>query len=393
MRPDLPAPRPGADVQACFLTDGCVLFSESRQEIHALNTSAGVIWCLLEEGLDAACIAGVLQRDFRLAAADATAFVGAALADWERRGLLAGAGAEAPEPMAPAPPVRTGPVPPAMAERCYALLGRRFLVGFAQPAQAVAADAALAHLAGPGREADVVLQVFEEQDDILLTHAGEVLGRCRSVGELAPLLKEQIWIMATNAHDFFLGIHAGVVGGPSGTLLMPGDPGSGKSTLTAALVHAGFRYFSDEMALLRDDLRVMPLPLSLCIKSTGLAVLASRFPELQHLPVHDRADGKRVAYLPPPGTPMVSDAAAPVRAILFPRYREGAPTRCRSLTKAAALQRLMAQCLVVRGRLTLARVQALVGWIETMPCHELESGSLAEAVDVAARLLAGTPVD
>ena len=80
-----------------------------------------------------------------------------------------------------------------------------------------------------------------------------------------------------------------------------------------------------------------------------------------------------------------------VQAILFPRYRAGAPTQCRSITKATALQRLMKQCLVVRGRLDVARVRAMVDWIETVTCCELESGSLSDAVDAAAGLLAATP--
>jgi len=270
------------------------------------------------------------------------------------------------------------------------LLGMRFLVQFTESAQAAAADTVLAHLVCLSREADVVLQVFKKDEQIVLCHEGKVCGCCRSIRELAPLLKEQIWIMAVNRHEFFLGIHAGVVGGPSGALLLPGDPGSGKSTLTAALVHAGFRYFSDEMALIRNDFRVSPLPLSLCIKDTGLTVLTSRFPALQQLPIHDRADGKRVAYLPPPDVLALDDAAS-VQAVLFPRYRAGAPTQCRSIAKATALQRLMKQCLVVRGRLDVARVRALVDWIETVTCCELESGSLSDAVDAAAGLLAATP--
>ncbi|MEO9240184.1 MAG: hypothetical protein ABI418_19075, partial [Jatrophihabitantaceae bacterium] len=52
-------------------------------------------------------------------------------------------------------------------------------------------------------------------------------------------------------------IHAGVVLGRAGVLAFPGQSGLGKSTLTAALVRAGFGYLSDEtLALQRRTGRV-----------------------------------------------------------------------------------------------------------------------------------------
>jgi hypothetical protein len=76
-------------------------------------------------------------------------------------------------------------------------------------------------------------------------------------------------------------MHAGVVAGPAGAILLPAPPGSGKSTLTAALVATGLDYFSDEVALLaEEDLAVMPFPLAMCVKDTGIDVLASRFPAI-----------------------------------------------------------------------------------------------------------------
>ncbi len=96
-------------------------------------------------------------------------------------------------------------------------------------------------------------------------------------------------------------MHAGVVAGPAGAILLPAPPGSGKSTLTAGLVAAGLDYFSDEVALLaEDDLAVMPFPLAMCVKDTGIDALAALFPAITALPMHTRMDGKRVVYMPPP---------------------------------------------------------------------------------------------
>jgi len=48
-------------------------------------------------------------------------------------------------------------------------------------------------------------------------------------------------------HSPRLCLHAGVVSCPTGTVVVPGSSGLGKSTLTAALVQAGFGYLSDEV--------------------------------------------------------------------------------------------------------------------------------------------------
>jgi hypothetical protein len=56
----------------------------------------------------------------------------------------------------------------------------------------------------------------------------------------------------------FVFVRAGVVGYGGHTLVIPGDAFSGKTTLVAALVRAGARYYSDEYAVIDADGRVHP---------------------------------------------------------------------------------------------------------------------------------------
>lgn len=55
-------------------------------------------------------------------------------------------------------------------------------------------------------------------------------------------------------------IHAGVVEFEGKALILPGGPGSGKTTLVSSLVRAGFGYLSDRFAVLTDDGAVSPYP-------------------------------------------------------------------------------------------------------------------------------------
>jgi hypothetical protein len=163
---------------------------------------------------------------------------------------------------------------------------------------------------------------------------------------------------------------------------LPAAAGSGKSSLTAALVHRGFRYFSDEVALIEPfTFHVSPMPLALCVKSTGWDLMARYYPEILSLPVHVRCDGKVLHYIPPP-----ADAAEqipmPVRHIIFPRYEQDAPTRLARVKRSEALGRLMGECLALRQRLDHENVRQLVGWIAGTECYELTFSSLETAAQL-----------
>src|SRR5262249_45664837 len=107
------------------------------------------------------------------------------------------------------------------------------------------------------------------------------------LSRLGPLAKAGLWGSAINAHNFLFYIHAGVVGTDKGCALFPAAPGSGKSSLTAALTHRGFRYFSDEVALIESSsFEVCPMPLAFCVKSTGWDVIAPYLPQVLTVPTH-----------------------------------------------------------------------------------------------------------
>jgi hypothetical protein len=61
-------------------------------------------------------------------------------------------------------------------------------------------------------------------------------------------------------------VHAGVVAWEGRAIVIPGIAGSGKTTLTAALVRAGAGYLSDEYALIDDRGWVHPFPKPLFVR-------------------------------------------------------------------------------------------------------------------------------
>jgi len=387
--------KPAAGAKLFYLDDAGIVFCPATQELHLLNTTAAVIWTLMEEGHDAAGAASALREMYDLDAARAAEFVSTALDEWRRKRLLDGSlDAAESSPIVPMtlPPDRQMPWQPfdAVEEHHYLLLSSCLQVRFSSAAQARMVHPILVHLETPECNGATVVDVVATTQGIAVYRDCEFFSGCGAIDQLAPIVKSLVWQTAMRDHPFLLDLHAGVIGNGTACVIFPAAPGSGKSTLTASLVHAGFEYFSDEVALLRESsFEVYPMPLAICVKTTGVEALADRFPELRGLAIHRRGDGKDVIYLPPPraSLPATSDSR-PVAAIVFPRYAAGARTHFSALAKVDSIKRVMDECLVVTPPLDVVKVDALVRWIEKTPCYSLSYGSNAEAVEVVRSVLA-----
>jgi hypothetical protein len=221
------------------------------------------------------------------------------------------------------------------------------------------------------------LYVFSDND---LIHCGE------ATAELSPQVRNALLAQAIRRQNHILHLHAGVVGKDGRLILLPGKSGSGKTLLTARLVASGCEYYSDEVALVeRDTDRVRPVPLSLCVKESGIGPLAPHFPGLLDLPAHRRKDGAAVRYLPPPPPrSLPEEGRSGIPAVLvFPVHVDGAPAVLRPLSAAEAFGRLLDECVAIPRALSVADATALVGIVAGMRCFTLTSGdpdSAAEAI-------------
>lgn len=384
------AVKPAAGMRLYYLDGAGVLFSQSLQELHLLNPTATLIWSLLEECNHEPGIVAALHQTYGLDREGSRRFAAQALAEWRVKGFLAESDGVAHDAPAPQPhQAPTGPAWPGPArheERRYWILNSDVTVRYSSAAQTEVVHPALEHLTAnrdvrPGSVRTIV-DVIDASNRLLVYRDRELFATCLGTEALAPVVKSLVWMTALRDQRYFLNVHAGVVSDGASCILLPAAPGSGKSTLTAALIHTGYEYFSDEVALLEDvTLNVFPVPLAICVKESGIDALADRFPQLRSIAIHDRADGKRVAYVPPPADrlPAMGDAR-PVTGLIFPRFTQAEKPAFVPLPRAEALQRLLGECLGVSEALDMYRVDALVQWISRISCHALTYGCTDEAV-------------
>ncbi|MGI8686887.1 MAG: hypothetical protein ACR2MO_17660 [Acidimicrobiales bacterium] len=266
----------------------------------------------------------------------------------------------------------------------FAALGHHFAFRLADPQLGAYLDRALAPLtaASPAATWWTVVDRGDasaaEHRFVVYRGAGRLF-EADSADDLVPLL---LWwvnrvVCFETAHRIM--VHAAVAAGPAGAVLLPAPAESGKTTLVAGLVGAGFAYLTDEAAAVdpaTGAIEAYPKALSVDPGSWAL------FPHLRpDLPAELGHYVAKQWHVPPdairPGAAVAS--ARPVW-IITPRYEAGAATTIEPLSRPDAL------ALLARESFNLARfrqpgLEALAAVVRACSCWRLVSGSLDEAVE------------
>ena len=159
-------------------------------------------------------------------------------------------------------------------------------------------------------------------------------------------------------------VHAGAVGWRGHAIVLPGREGTGKTTLTAALVRAGATYLSDDFVPIDDRGHVHPFPRPLALK---------------------RRPQDPVEYLPVEALGGVQETRAlPAGLVVLAPYRGLERWRPRPLPHGRAVLELLANCLSAqsRPRQALERLGGLVTAATVL------KGGRGDADETAALILA-----
>ncbi|MES2018679.1 MAG: HprK-related kinase A [Pseudomonadota bacterium] len=133
------------------------------------------------------------------------------------------------------------------------------------------------------------------------------------------------WCVSSRAHDYLV-IHAAVIERNGCAAILPAPPGSGKSTLCAALVLRGWRLLSDELTLVRlADGQLVPLPRPVSLKNASIAVIGQYAPQAVFSRAVQDTNKGTVAHVKPPADSVrrAGETARPAW-IIFPQYEAGA---------------------------------------------------------------------
>ena len=190
------------------------------------------------------------------------------------------------------------------------------------------------------------------------------------------------WCIANHAHHYLM-LHAAVLERGGRALILPGEPGAGKSTLTAALMLDGWRLLSDELTLIdRHDGQIHGLARPVSLKNASIEVIRAHAPAAVFGDVARDTHKGTVSHLKP-SADSVARCHEPGTAgwVVFPRWKRDVPARLTPHPKSAAFLHLASHAfnyslLGEQGFALTARL------MDAVRCWDFEYGHLPEALAV-----------
>ena len=193
--------------------------------------------------------------------------------------------------------------------------------------------------------------------------------------------------IATRAHRYCM-LHSAVLEKNGRALILPAMPGSGKSTLCAALMHRGWRLFSDEFGLLRPESgELLPMPRVIPLKNESIDVIRTFAPEAVTGPRFPKTRKGDVVHVAPTAESLARQQEGAMPAwIVFPRYRPDAGCRLRPVPGSQAFVRLSNNAFNYH-LLGETAYRALTNLVKACRSHDLQYGDLEAAVKTLDQLV------
>ena len=150
------------------------------------------------------------------------------------------------------------------------------------------------------------------------------------------------WCIATRAHQHFM-LHSAVLEKNGMGVILPAPPGSGKSTLCAALAFSGWRLLSDEFALLSHDVDTLtPLVRPVSLKNQSVDVITTRYPNVEVGSFVKKTSKGDVAHIRPLKHWFdANNVKASPRWIVFPKYVKDSSTIIEPIVKSKGMLQLI----------------------------------------------------
>lgn len=314
------------------------LFNPGTGAVALANTTSMTIWrCLSESGGNPSAPTDHLVRAYGLDHAQAEGVVRSQLDAWRSGGLLV------EEPATPADPfpnihpldgratLRLTTRAGHFDLRCEDAYARDVMARVLRPLQDERAE----------RSERTLLELGGASDAYWVARDGKALLKPGNISFARHEILKQMLIDPAEPERASAVLHAAAVTSGGAAVLIAGECGAGKSTLTAHLVAHGAGYIGDDLIPVeRNGAWIGTFPVGLSVKSGAFEVVGRLFPP-QLWTDEIRINHHRLRYVDLSGHRPEGNRV-PVGMILFPQYLPNAVFTAEPVTPVESLQLLLA---------------------------------------------------
>lgn len=183
-------------------------------------------------------------------------------------------------------------------------------------------------------------------------------------------------------------LHSAVVERNGNVVLLPAWPGSGKTTLCAALIHSGFRLFSDEFGLMDPHQGFFyPIPRLMPLKNESIKIIQNYLPNVvlgQSIP--NTQKGTIAHVCPPQDSLLHSKKTAKAKWIIFPRWIANTPVSLETISDSEAFL-LLASNSFNYEVLGATGFRAVAYLISSCNCYKLVYSDFDEVIAALLKLI------
>ena len=196
----------------------------------------------------------------------------------------------------------------------------------------------------------------------------------------------EVFVLTNNPHHTF--IHGGAVEKDGIGYVLPAESKQGKTTLTMALVDAGYSFLSDEFAVLDMSGSLLPFPRALSVRADSLSLFPKLDRRRKRLPtLYSPVDTLYSIDLLSALSPRVGRRCR-IGYVIFPRYDPSEKPSIRAISRMDTVQRLVGTktCISLGTAEKQSAIDLLLSTIRDVECFELVTGDLHETVELVDRL-------
>jgi len=222
---------------------------------------------------------------------------------------------------------------------------------------------------------DFRINIYENGEDLFLESENIIIGKWNKEDDY--LLKGKVFMELLNKaynkkdNDWMTVLHASAVGNKKDSIIIAGESGDGKSTMTTILMSKGFSVLSDDFVPIDSETQnIFQFPISISIKKEAFDLISKEFPEIMDAEeFYFEKMNKVVRYLNPQIDSDNNKYNYPVKAIVFVKYKANVNLKLKRISNDKALEKLIPEAWISSLEINANK---FLNWIEKMPCYELE---------------------